>query len=104
MLVVPKTCDHQTAANRARNQYYARMKNATSAEEREILKIEYAGVFLGNRREHRLRIWRLRTVEFMCDFKRRIEHKIKQKFKYKIKEKKENKSVRLIFTCYADKY
>ena len=56
MLVVPKTCDHQTAANRARNQYYARMKNATSAEEREILKIEYAGVFLGNRREHRLRI------------------------------------------------
>ena len=56
MLVVPKTCDHQTAANRARNQYYARLKQATSAEEREILKIEYAGVFLGDRRIHRLRI------------------------------------------------
>lgn len=56
MLVVPKTCDHQTAANRARNQYYARLKNATSAEERAILKIEYAGIFLGNRREHRFRI------------------------------------------------
>jgi hypothetical protein len=56
MLVVPKTCDHQTAANRARNEYYARLKHATSAEEIAILKIEYAGVFLGDRRKHRLRI------------------------------------------------